>query len=272
MPAVDFERLEKLADEGRRAFAEADPFPHAVFDDFLPVETARAVHAEFERSERGWKTYKHYNERKFALTDVSRMLPATQALFDALQSERFVGVMERLTGIEQLLSDPDLDGAGLHRSTRGGFLNMHVDFLSHTKNRHWSRQVNLLLYLNPEWQESWGGDLELWDAELTRCARKVAPVFNRCVVFHTCPGSYHGHPTPLACPVGVSRKSLALYYFRDEGSVQQLESTHYRGRPEDPLYKKALIRADRGLLRVYSFLKRYTPIDDRFVSRILKRF
>jgi Rps23 Pro-64 3,4-dihydroxylase Tpa1-like proline 4-hydroxylase len=272
MPAVDLERLERIAEEQRPAFAAADPFPHVVIDDFLPVEIACAVHAEFERTERGWKHYQHYNERKAALTDVAQMQPATQQVFEALQSERFVGAIERLTGLDDLLSDPDLDGAGLHRSLRGGFLNLHVDFLSHTKNRHWSRQVNLLLYLNPDWQEAWGGELELWDRELTRCVRKVAPVFNRCVIFHTCPGSYHGHPTPLACPEGVSRKSLALYYFRDEGEAQQLESTLYRGRPGDPLYKKALIRADRALLRVYSFLKRYTPIDDELVSRILKRF
>jgi Rps23 Pro-64 3,4-dihydroxylase Tpa1-like proline 4-hydroxylase len=272
MQAVDFERLEQVAGRERDAFASAEPFPHVVVDDFLPVETARAVHAEFERSEAGWKHYKHYNERKYALTDVGQMLPATRALFEALQSERFVRLIERLTGIEGLLSDPDLDGAGMHRSARGGFLNLHVDFLSHTKHRHWSRQVNLLLYLNPDWREDWGGELELWDRELTRCVRKVAPLFNRCVIFHTCAGSYHGHPTPLACPEGVTRKSIALYYFRDEGQALQLSSTDYRGRPDDSLLRRALIRADRGLLHLYSFLKRYTPIDDRLVSRILKRF
>jgi Rps23 Pro-64 3,4-dihydroxylase Tpa1-like proline 4-hydroxylase len=272
MQGIDFERLERLATQERDAFAAAAPFPHVVVDEFLPVESARAIHAEFERSEAGWKHYKHYNERKYALTDAGQMLPATRALFEALQSERFVRIVERLTGIEGLRSDPELDGAGMHRSTRGGFLNLHVDFLSHAKHPHWSRQVNLLLYLNPGWQEAWGGELELWDAELTRCVRKVAPLFNRCVVFHTCAGSYHGHPTPLACPEGVSRKSIALYYFRDEGVALPLSSTNYRGRPGDSQVEKVLIRADRALLHLYSLLKRYTPIDDRLVSRILKRF
>lgn len=272
MQAIDFERLEETAARERDAFAQADPFPHVVLDEFLPVETARSVHAEFERSEAGWKHYKHYNERKYALTDVAQMQPATRGLFEALQSERFVRSIETLTGIQDLRSDPDLDGAGMHRSSRGGFLNLHVDFLSHTKHRHWSRQVNLLLYLNPAWQDAWGGELELWDGELTRCARKVAPLFNRCVIFHTCAGSFHGHPTPLACPEGITRKSIALYYFREESQPLQLSSTDYHGRPGDPLVKRALIRADRGLLHLYSFLKRYTPIDDRLVSRILKRF
>lgn len=272
MQALDLDRLEQIAARERRAFADARPFPHVVIDDFLPDDTARAVHAELARSEAGWKHYKHYNERKYALTDVSCMLPATRAVVEALQSERFVRCVETLTGIERLLPDPDLDGAGLHRSTRGGFLNLHVDFLSHTKHSHWSRQVNLLLYLNPGWDEAWGGELELWDGDLERCERRVAPTFNRCLLFHTCPGSFHGHPAPLACPEGVWRHSLALYYFRDEGRVLNLSSTDYRGRRDDPLHRKALIRVDRGLLRLYAFLKRHTPIDDRFVSRILKWF
>jgi Rps23 Pro-64 3,4-dihydroxylase Tpa1-like proline 4-hydroxylase len=269
---VDFERLDRIAAERRAEFAAADPFPHVVLDDFLPEETAAGVLAEFDRTEQGWKHYTHYNERKLALTDVSFMQPATRALFDALQSERFVGFIEALTGLEDLLSDPDLDGAGLHRSLPGGFLNLHVDFLSHTKNRSWSRQINLLLYLNREWQEAWNGGLELWDADLTRCARKVVPAFNRCVIFHTQPGSYHGHPAPLACPEGESRKSIALYYFREEGVAQNLTSTHYRARPDDPLHRRLLVAADRTLLRAYSALKRYTPVSDAWVSRILRRF
>jgi Rps23 Pro-64 3,4-dihydroxylase Tpa1-like proline 4-hydroxylase len=271
MQSIDYERLERLAAGERRTFEAADPFPHVVLDDFLPVEVARAVHAEFDRSENGWKHYKHYNERKYALTDVEQMQPASRALFTALQSERFVRFVESLTGLEDLISDPDLDGAGLHRSSRGGFLNLHVDFLSHARNRNWSRQVNLLLYLNPEWKEDWGGELELWDRNLERCGRRIAPIFNRCVIFHTTARSYHGHPKPLNCPEGVWRNSIALYYFRDEGRTLKLSSTNYRGQPGDPLHKRALIRVDRGLLHLYSFLKRYTPINDQFISRILKR-
>ena len=271
MQTIDFERLEQIAASERSRFAEADPYPHVVIDDFLPVETARAVCADFERPREGWKHYKHYNERKFALTDVTQMPPASRELFAALQSERFVRIVETLTGLGELRSDPDLDGAGMHRASRGGFLNLHVDFLSHARHRSWSRQVNLLLYLNPVWKEGWGGELELWDERLERCGRRVAPIFNRCVLFHTSARSYHGHPRPLSCPDGVWRNSIALYYFRDEGRELELSSTNYRAQPGDSLRRRALIRLDRGLLHLYAFLKRYTPIDDRFVTRILKR-
>jgi len=132
--------------------------------------------------------------------------------------------------------------------------------------------VNLLLYFNRGWQPDWMGDLELWDENVTRCERSIAPLFNRCVLFHTAEKSYHGHPHRLACPAGETRKSIALYYFRDEGDARAVSSTHYRALPGDPLLKRCLVAADRGLLRAYSIAKRYTGLSNQLVSRILKRF
>ena len=272
MARLDFERLDRLADERRGDFSGAEPFPHVVIDDFLPRETAEEVHAEFADTAEGWNHYHHYNEKKLALTDVGRMGPATQALFGALQSRPFVDFVESLSGIDGLLADPDLDGAGMHKIMPGGFLNVHTDFLSHTKNRHWSRQINLLIYFNKDWQEDWQGNLELWDENMENCVESVAPVFNRCVIFHTRRRSFHGHPHRLACPDGEARKSIALYYFRDEGAVRELTPTNYQPLPEDPALKKLLIAADRNLLRAYSFAKRYTGLSDRTIDRILKKF
>ena len=132
--------------------------------------------------------------------------------------------------------------------------------------------MNLLLYFNRGWQPEWKGDLELWDADVTQCERAIAPLFNRCVLFHTAEKSYHGHPHRLACPEGETRKSIALYYFRDEGAARAVSSTHYRALPGDPLHKRWLVAADRGLLRAYSILKRYTGLSNQLASRILKRF
>jgi hypothetical protein len=58
------------------------------------------------------------------------------------------------------------------------------------------------------------------------CVRKVAPAFNRCVIFSTTDFSYHGHPEPLACPVGVTRKSLALYYYSNGRPPEELSAEH----------------------------------------------
>lgn len=271
MDVFDYDRFERYARDSRAAFMGAHPFPHTVIDDFLPAEVADRVLDEFTETMGGWTHYNHFNENKLAITELGRMGPVTQQVMAALQSERFIAAVGELSGIEGLIPDPHLDGAGLHRIDRGGFLNVHTDFLSHTVNRHWSRQINLLLYLNKDWREEWDGNLELWDPEMTRCERSILPAFNRCVIFHTRERSFHGHPHKLACPEGDYRKSIALYYFRDEGTTRKLSPTNYRARPEDGPVKRALIAADRLALRGYSFLKRYAGLRDGTVGRILRR-
>lgn len=268
---LDFERLDALARAGREDFARALPFPHAVVDDFLPAEVAERVHDEFDDTDAGWDSYHHYNEKKEAVTTLEAMRPHTRALFDALQSQRFRDFVETLTGLEGLLPDPDLDGAGLHKTRPGGFLNVHTDFLSHPAHPTWDRQVNLLVYFNKDWKPEWQGGLELWDEDMTRCVRKVEPVFNRAVIFRTSDRSYHGHPQRLACPPDRFRRSLALYYFHDTGVRRELSSTGYRPIPSDPLPKRALIAVDRGLLRAYAFVRRHTGISNGSVARFLKR-
>jgi hypothetical protein len=273
MQILDIERLERMLPDLRPAFTNASPFPYIVIDDFLTPEAANGLLAEFGERNENWTAYNHYNEKKSGLTRLELMGPRTREIIEQLSSQAFLTFMERLSSIDGLLADPDLDGGGLHSIKRNGFLNVHVDFKSHTTRPSWSRQLNLLLYLNKDWQDEWGGFLELWDADVKTRVQAIKPIFNRCVLFQTSAhASYHGHPTPLNCPENVIRKSLALYYFRDEGKQLQLEPTHYRARPNESLLKHALVAADRGVLRAYSFLKRYTPINDRLVSRIMKRF
>ena len=273
MKILDYARLDTEVAASRSAFAAGSVFPYIVLDDFLSPDAANALLEEFGERNENWTAYNHYNERKAGLTHMELMGPQTREIVQELSSKRFLGWMEQVSGITGLLADPDLDGGGLHSIKRGGFLNLHVDFKSHTTRRSWSRQLNLLLYLNKEWQDDWEGFLELWDRDVERCVERIKPIFNRCVLFQTSSeNSYHGHPTPLACPEDVSRKSLALYYFRDEGEALKLAPTHYRARPDEPIWKHALVAADRAALRVYSLLKRCTPIDDKLVSRMLRRY
>ena len=268
----DFDRIAAIAERQRSAFGEAAPFPHTVIDDFLPVDVAEAVVAEFPSPNAAWTHYHHYNEKKLALKDISSLGAATQAVFAALQSQRFVAILERLTGIERLVSDPDLDGAGMHMIMPGGYLNVHTDFLAHTTRRTWSRQLNLLIYFNKDWRSEYCGDLELWDDTLSERVRAIEPRFNRCVIFHTAEKSFHGHPRPLACPPGMSRKSIALYYFRDEGRDCRLQPTNYQPVPADSSGRRFMIAADRLLLRGYSALKRRGWLTDSMIEKILKRF
>lgn len=270
--AIDLDAIARRLAPHTASFAAASPFAHLVLDDFLPEDVADALAAEFDDPAIAWQPLHHVNERKSVFGDLARMGPVAAATVHALYSPAMRATLERLTGITQLIGDPELDGAGLHRTDPGGHLNVHTDALAHGKRRTWSRQLNLIVFLNRDWSEAYRGELELWDADVSRCVQRIAPVFNRCVLFRTTPVSYHGVPDAVACPEGRSRKSLALYYFRDEARVVPLHPTHYVPRPRDPLARRVLIRADRALLRLYALLKRYTPIDDARVTRLLRRF
>ena len=121
--------------------------------------------------------------------------------------------IQLLTGInETLLGDPYFVGGGLHQIKRGGCLKIHADFNKHELTGL-DRRVNILIYLNKNWKNDYGGHLELWDRDMKLCVKRILPEFNTVVIFNTTNYTYHGHPDSLNCPEGMSRKSLALYYF-----------------------------------------------------------
>ncbi|MBO0800157.1 MAG: 2OG-Fe(II) oxygenase [Blastocatellia bacterium] len=260
----------------RSDWHEAVPYPHITIDGFLIEQAAELLLTSFEklRNSESWISYNHYNEKKKSgMTRMELMDAHAQAVIAELSSPRFLNWLERLSNIKGLLADPDLDGGGFHEIKRDGFLNMHVDFQSHTRRKSWSRQINLLLYLNHDWQDEWEGFLELWDSRVKTQAKRIKPIFNRMVLFQTSArNSFHGHPIPLKCPRDRSRKSLAQYYFRDEGKTLRLEPTYYKARPDESKMKHALVAVDRFVLQCYSFLKRHKLINDRIISRVLKRF
>jgi hypothetical protein len=78
------------------------------------------------------------------------------------------------------------------------------------------RRINVLVYLNRDWQHDWGGQLELHsNDELTNPAHKevqIEPIFNRTVIFST-PNALHGHRRPVACPPNRARLLFSCFYF-----------------------------------------------------------
>ncbi len=226
-----------LAEAGRRAhaaYASADPFPHAVLDDFFPealVESARRSAADPCIR---WQSKDVDTSRKSWCSDECAMPWALQVLLFKLNSRPFLRFLEELSGIRGLIPDPYLEGGGLHRIERGGFLGIHADF-NVLERLRLDRRLNLLLYLNEDWQSEWGGALELWDADMRTCVRRVVPSLGRMVVFSTTDVSFHGHPHPLACPPERARISIALYYYtagRPERERSEPHSTLYKTLPE----------------------------------------
>ncbi|MDH5365663.1 MAG: 2OG-Fe(II) oxygenase [Cyclobacteriaceae bacterium] len=250
---------------------QQNPFPHVVIDDFLDVEIVNKINNFFPSVDNKWISYIHYNEKKFGLSDPQFIPENILELINELSSKEFCNKLSDIIGIKGLVADPLLEGGGLHQTFRGGFLNIHSDFSVHPRNHNLKRQINLLLYFNKDWLPEYYGELELWDESLEKCHVKIAPQFNRCVIFKTDEKSFHGSPIPLNCPENVSRKSIALYYYTNELKNPVSGYTNYRTRKGDGK-NGILIFLDNKLLHVYSFLRNKMDLKDSLVSRFLRIF
>ena len=242
---VDQTRLNADLAADAEAYRAAQPFPHIVLDDVLHPEAFASAVRDFPGiDDEFWKGYLHVNETKYCNVYPDTWAQSLQAVAQEFCSPEFVAYLEKLTGIENLIPDYTMDGGGLHMTKRGGHLNIHADFSTHHTHENWARRINILLYLNEEWREEWGGKLELWDPQMTAVQGTVTPAGNRMLVFTTTDDSFHGHPDGLTCPPDVARRSLAMYYFTEEAAPVR-KSTNYQARPEETRAKKAAIAADR---------------------------
>lgn len=248
LSAVAFDRLRDLLPAARAAYRSAEPFPHAVIDGLLRPDVARELEASFPKTDhRIWKHHLHLNAHKFACNRWDAMPPLFQSVLHELNSPPVVEFLEALTGISGLVVDDTLEGGGLHQIVPGGYLKVHADFNYHPESGQ-HRRINLLLYLNSGWRDDWNGNLELWDREMTRSVKSITPILNRCVVFTTTDQANHGHPRPLSCPEGMSRKSLALYYYTVARPVEETSARHstlYRRAPTDSVLASSFRLARR---------------------------
>jgi Rps23 Pro-64 3,4-dihydroxylase Tpa1-like proline 4-hydroxylase len=217
-----------LADEYR----SATPFPHVVIDDFIDDAVLRAIVRDFPRPA-GHTLFTRNQERlkyQYHPQDCSGL--PTRNLFAELNSQAFLGFLAEMTGISGLIADAYYTGAGLHETVPPGHLGIHADFNRHERMGV-ERRLNLLIYLNDDWDTSYGGALELWDRAMTGCVTRVSPILGRAVIFTTDLDSFHGHPDPLACPEGRSRRSIATYYYAVPAATQFTieRTTNFRRRP-----------------------------------------
>jgi Rps23 Pro-64 3,4-dihydroxylase Tpa1-like proline 4-hydroxylase len=226
-----------------QTFVAAAPFPHIVIDKFLESELCARLLRDFPAFEKRYAL----NEMglvggKAVRMDMPNVSPAYAELDAFLQTGEFLNTIEQLTGIEDLLYDPDYMGGGTHENVHGQGLDAHVDFNVLPKNG-WHRRLNLILYLNPEWQPEWGGCLTLesdpWDVEHANKV-EIVPKQNRCAVFETSEVSWHGFAA-IDLPEaqrGITRKSIAIYLYTRTRPAQQTAPSHGtvyvpRGLPSD---------------------------------------
>ncbi len=263
----------RLADR-HDAFVSAPLFPHIAIDTFLDADTCRAIAAEyptFENAKALGFSFNAVNERKkIQITDQTKFPPAVKALSDFLASPAFLADLSALTGIPHLVADQALHGGGMHMTGPHGRLDVHVDFNRGEGDLY--RRLNLLLYLNPEWDESWGGQIELWDPEVKHCGLSMPPVLGRCLIFETSQISFHG-VAPLTCPPDRVRRSFATYYYTKEPPAHgdtAMHGTLFRARPDEKFRGYLLMPAERMQRAAVGGMRSLMAGMRRFGGRVLR--
>ena len=230
MPLISAQTRQHASDLARR-FSLAEPFRHVVIDGFLDEDFCRRLRTDFPNFEE-----RHaLNEMgqvggKAVRMDVRDISDAYRELDRHLQSQEFLDFVSAVTGIPDLLHDPDYVGGGTHENRHGQGLDAHVDFNYHPRTR-WHRRLNLIVYLNEQWEPDWGGELELhsdpWDASANRTTA-VSPLMNRAVIFETTESSWHGF-SRIELPEGArsnSRKSFAIYLYTSTRPASETAPPH----------------------------------------------
>lgn len=220
-----------VSDQSIQNYKEADPYPHVFIENFVNDTNMLDQIIEEYKNYVCWgydPKSTNYQVKKFFSpwcdANINDIPPTTKRLMNYFNSRPVLDKLEKLTGISGLIADPHFVGGGMHRIDRGGRLSVHSDFNKHP-NKPWYRRINLLLYLNKNWQDSWGGDLQLWNKDITAAVKSSSPLYNRAVIFNTTPTAYHGHPHELNCPNGVSRNSIAIYYFSMDRPDHEKDNT-----------------------------------------------
>jgi hypothetical protein len=252
-------------------YRSANPFPHIVLDDFLPEPVVRSAVKHFPVKRMTSDVvfdygYVGHHKRQILPEDCDG---DARSLFNFFNSQPVIAFLEALTGIDGLIADPHFTGGGYHEIGRGGKLGIHADFRIHSK-LHLQRRLNMIIYLNENWKEEYGGCLELWDRKMTTKVHSVLPIFDRCVIFNTDADSFHGHPDPLQTPDDVMRRSMALYYYTASRAIHDEvpdKSTVYRARPTDDAKTKRYAWS----LRSEQFLRDWVPPALIRFSRAVRR-
>jgi len=263
-------------------FQHREPFRHVVIDDFFDAATCARLLDEFPPFERG-NARNEAGElgNKSTIEKIRGLGPTYTALDDLIQTREFLDLIGRVTGISKLLYDPWYFGGGTHENRHGQDLDAHVDFNRHPVER-WHRRLNLIVYLNHEWDDAWGGSLELHSDPRAADDRVmlVTPLYNRAVIFETTEWGWHGF-SRINLPEdkrALSRKSIALYFYTSERPTEELADTHstiYVDRPLPDRFKPGFTLSDADVQELRVLLARRDQHNQRLyhdVTHLTKQF
>lgn len=152
-------------------------------------------------------------------------LKYARELINYCHSSEFLNWLESVTGYSGLICDHHLIGAGYMRCGVGDSLKIHTDFNWNDKLRL-HRAINVIFYLNPEWDESWNGDLQLWSKDRTTKIHSIFPSNGNMLIWEYDSLGFHGHPNPLNCPDGYFRDGFRFFYYISNSTHNDKDSPH----------------------------------------------
>ena len=209
---IDTDTAKTVGTTYAEAYQSGQPYNHICIDNFLPEAILEKVREDLTQLPEAEDSFGRAQENLKSSYLPERLPEYTKNLFYAFNSRPFVRFLEEMTGITGLIPDPYYIGAGIHKTLNGGHLDIHADFNLHGRMKV-ERRLNVLIYLNKNWQEEWGGSFEIWDKAMTKKEASFVPTFNRMVCFSTGSDTFHGNPEPVNHPDGEPRQSIALYYY-----------------------------------------------------------
>jgi len=236
-------RIEQAA-TGEQYFDE--PYKHIIIDKVFDAELADRCLQNFPApADPCWEPANNADIEVKLRTTWKSEFDIPEAIVDAvriLNSAPVLNAMGERLDIPKLVPDPYFTGGGLNVTLPGGVLDVHVDGNYHDATGL-NRRINAIVYLNPEWQPQWGGEFGIYERDGRTCVKRVAPLFNRLVIFDSHDFSFHGLPEPLAFPPGTARKSIILYYYTQAPRPDQQVAID---QPHSALWVKLELHDKRG--------------------------
>lgn len=223
--------VKKIGAEYAERYQSGTPYNHICIDNFFPEEVLESVTKDLEELPQSEESYARAQENLKSSYIPERLPTYSKNLFYALNSRSFLQFLEEMTGIPALIPDPYFMGAGIHKTLNGGHLDIHADFNLH-KQMNVERRLNVLIYLNKDWREEYGGSFEIWDNDMTQKMSSFVPQYNRMVCFSTGSDTFHGNPETVNHPDGEPRQSIALYYYTATwDATRKSHTTLFKPRP-----------------------------------------
>lgn len=206
----------------RNSFLNAQPFEHLIIDNFLEESYAEKISNLFPNLDDLWHKYENPIEVKYTYDDINFLDIELKNYFYYLSTEEVINLIKSISNINNLEYDNYLHGAGLHLHPRYGRLNLHLDYEKHIYSGK-ERRLNIILFMNKEWDKNWNGANELWNTDVTKCIVKTEVKFNRAILFKTNDISWHGVPDIIKCPNNIFRKTIAFYFVSELNSEKSEE-------------------------------------------------